>query len=272
MSEMVTWKITISYKGNKFIGWQKQDQPNTVQEEIENSLRVLYDDPTITIEGSGRTDTGVHALAQTASFIVPPKFKPFVLKKALNATIDSDIRILDAEIVNDDFHARFHTTGKTYVYMIYNDQHGSSMLQDNAWNVRQPLDEKVMQAAANELLGTHDFSSFVVHRKEYPGSAVRTIYRAEVIRHEKCLMIAFTGTGFLYKMVRSLVGQLVDAGIGKSKPEDIKTKIEQKHRKFTAQTAPAHGLYLAEVYYTEEDLQNGMKTALADYQQRIFFQ
>ena len=269
---MVTWKITICYKGKNYVGWQKQDLPNTVQEQIENSLRVLYDDPTITIEGSGRTDTGVHALAQTASFIVPEKFQPQVLCKALNATINQDIRILKAEIVEDEFHARFNTSGKTYVYMIYNDGHGSAMLQDNAWNVRQKLDDNAMQEAADALVGTQDFSSFVVHRDQNPGSAVRTIYRAEVIRQGRCLLVAFTGSGFLYKMVRSLVGELVNVGVGRSKASEIKEKIAKKQRKFTAQTAPAHGLYLCEVYYTEDELKQGLQTPLEDYQQRIFFQ
>jgi tRNA pseudouridine38-40 synthase len=249
-----TVKLTISYDGTDYCGWQKQKNGKTIQGEIERCLATMTREE-ISLHGAGRTDAGVHALAMVAHFNCRSQISSKTLQIGANSMLPGAIRIMEATEVDQDFHARFSAVGKKYRYSIFTGKIQPPFFRFTSLHVTAPLNLVLMQDCLNVIVGTHDFSSF-----ENTGSrdkskttgrgAVRTIHSAILIQPEKdLLIIEYTGDGFLKNMVRNIIGTLLDAGKGKFSPIAFKEILEVKDRAKAMATAPAHGLNLVEVYY-----------------------
>ncbi|WP_038267457.1 tRNA pseudouridine(38-40) synthase TruA [Peptoclostridium litorale] len=240
-------KMIIEYKGTRYSGWQRQTNAPTVQGEIE---KVLYKvtGQKISVNGSSRTDAGVHACGKCINFradiSIPVERLPF----ALNAHLPKDIAVIDAQLAHIDFHSRYHAKGKKYVYNIYNRRFPSPIHMDYCWHVAKKLDVQRMREAAQYIIGSHDFGAFKSTGASNP-SDVRTVYTIEFIENDDMISMEISGKSFLYNMVRIIMGTLVDVGLGKKNPEEIKDIILSKDRKNAGKTAPANGLMLKEVYY-----------------------
>lgn len=259
---MSRYLLTIAYKGANYAGWQRQDNANTVQEEVEKALSDLYKQP-VTVLGASRTDAGVHALGQACSFSVADDFVPVdKLPLAMNAKLPIDIAVTGAREVHEEFHPIFDAKNKTYVYKIYADVARNPLVGDTSWHVYQRLDIDAMKEAAAHFVGEHDFSAFCAAN----GGAktfVRRVNRAEVyleargegiadehsstLQHMLCFRV--NGNGFLYNMVRIMAGTLVYAGMGKIKADDVPEIIASKDRTRAGITAPPEGLCLVRVFY-----------------------
>lgn len=244
---MRTIKLTVEYDGSRYHGWQYQDNALSVQEVLSRAISKLTGEE-IMPEGAGRTDAGVHAFGQVASFrtdstIPAEKFTP-----ALNSFLPEDISIRTSEAVEDDFHARFSAHGKHYRYRIINTPQRSALWAKRAWHIREHLDFEAMREAAGYFLGHHSFEAFCAaghHVKTFD----RTIFCSEWHREEDFLIFDTRGDGYLYNMVRIMVGTMVDIGKGRFGPDVIKRAIESGERNMIGVTAPPSGLYLVEVYY-----------------------
>ncbi len=245
---MTNFKITIEYDGTPFSGWQVQNDCKTVQGEIEQALSMILNQP-VRINGSGRTDAGVHALAQVATFNAETGIGCRELKKGLNSVVNGPIVIHECTRVDDDFHARYNARAKEYHYHILNRQEPCAVGRNYLWHIQKPLDMDAMAACCEIITGTHDFKAF-----EGSGSprstTVRTIFSAEFHkRDDHRLMFRIRGNGFLRFMVRNIVGTLVLAGTGKISPGDFRTILEKQDRNLAGATAPARGLFLVNVFY-----------------------
>lgn len=245
--------LEISFDGQNYGGWQIQPDNLTVQELIQDTLVKLYDGKMIKLVGSSRTDAGVHALGFAASFVAPAK--PCIpldkLKMALNGLLPSSISIRRIKEVPMDFHVRFDAAGKAYTYVI-NLGEESPFSAHYSWLARWKLDVKKMRKASRCFIGTHDFSSFVVNRDNID-DAVRTIYDIDFQLFGQYLCISFVGNGFLYKMIRCLVGALEAVASGALSVEELKSILELKDRTKAPQTCPPHGLFLIKVFYDEAE-------------------
>ncbi len=267
------WKVTVQYDGTGYMGWQIQPDQISIQEEIQKVLKQIYG-AEIRIDGSGRTDAGVHALGQVFSFLEPRvvSLNEESFYKALNSLLPREIKILKAELVDDEFHARFNAVGKTYIYMIESSNRGLPFMSRFTWHRRYNLDCDKMSAAIKLFEGSHDFMAFTVKPQALKGSAVRTIFKAELERWEGLILLRFTGSGFLYKMVRSLTGQVVEAGCGGCELSKIEKLFESGCRLKAAQTAPPQGLFLSEVYYDVAEMERRLDVAPSDiFKERFFY-
>lgn len=240
-------KLIISYDGTRYGGWQLQKNAPSIQGELENILKTLTG-KRIVVQSAGRTDAGVHALGQTAHFdysgSIPPQKLPFVF----NSMLPKDIRVTGAWEVSDDFHARYNAKGKRYIYTIYNSPHSSALLYNRTMHVPQALEFQKMRAAAQYIIGTHDFKAFCA-AGSYVKSTVRTVSRLEIAEEFPLIRIIIEGNGFLYNMVRIIAGTLIQVGIGKLEPETVAQIIQGRSRAAAGFTAPAQGLMLDEVFY-----------------------
>ena len=249
--------LTIEYDGSGFHGWQRQPEVRTVQGELERVLTRVCGVP-IDINGTSRTDAGVHALGQRASFkgdfgIPTDRLMPAannLLAGGMNSQRGvGDVRIIAAEEVPDDFHARFSSRGKMYRYIIRNCPDVDIFQRNYCYQVRQPLDIEAMIEAAAYIEGTHDFKCFQAAGGQEKETTVRTIHSLNIRRESENVIIEVSGDGFLYNMVRIIVGTLTEVGLGKKRPEDVRNIIESRDRQKAGHTAPAEGLYLVEIYY-----------------------
>jgi tRNA pseudouridine38-40 synthase len=247
---MRTLKITLQYDGTDFVGWQRQATGTSIQGLLEDSLEPIAG-TRITVHGAGRTDSGVHALAQVASITFPGTLEPGVLARALNAVLPPAVRVLAIEEKPADFHARFSAVGKTYEYRIVNAPIVSPFLVRYAWHVVQRLDTDAMKAAAAYLIGTHDFAAFRAAGSDVDSTqrTIHTITWDNASGPDAPLSVHLTGTGFLRHMVRTIVGTLVDVGSGRWRPEHVADILASKDRAQAGATAPAHGLFLVRVDY-----------------------
>jgi tRNA pseudouridine38-40 synthase len=241
-------RLTVAYRGTEFSGWQRQSAKRTVQECIEAALEKLWGEK-ISLQGSGRTDTGVHAFEQVASFNAPRRHSAVNLQRALNANLPRDVRIVKCQLVSPAFHARFDAKGKTYRYLILNELVQDPFTLDTHYHVPRPLDVPAMRRAARFLVGRHDFASFTSNPGYERESTVRTMRRVSLVRHGGVLTFHFTADGFLYRMVRNLVGALVKVGLGKITIDDFGRILKACTRSAAPETAPACGLYLMSVVY-----------------------
>lgn len=242
-------RLVIEYDGKDFNGWQKQNDKLNIQGEIERAIEIITGEQ-VELIASGRTDAGVHALNQIANFKIEKDINIEKLPYALNSQLKRSVRVKTAEIVDDDFHSRYHAKRKTYRYVINNSPQGSSIYRNLEYNFPLHLDETLMQEAIKYFVGEHDFKAF----KATGGStksSVRTIYDASVKREGERIYIELTGNGFLYNMVRIIAGTLLDVGLGKIKPEEVKEIIESKDRNRAGKTLPPNGLFLVNVDYKE---------------------
>ena len=246
----------VAYDGTDFSGWQVQPDKMSVQQRIEDRLSELYVNQPIRIHASGRTDSGVHAMAQAVTFDPPdrPGIPPENLKIALNNSLPDSIAIRDAKLAETpDFHARYSAVGKAYTYVINRGEH----LPFNArytWHLPECTDICEIRKAADVFTGEHDFSSFTNARNNIE-NAVRTIYRIDIDEFGDLLCLTFVGSGFLYKMVRALVGAVVLAGSGKFNSAKCAELLAAKNRSLGPRSAPPNGLFLMKVFYNEESLQ-----------------
>ncbi|WP_265446594.1 tRNA pseudouridine(38-40) synthase TruA [Acetivibrio straminisolvens] len=240
-------KLIIEYDGTNYHGWQKQKNAKTVQDTIESAIKGLTGEKA-ELTGASRTDFGVHALGQVANFKTDSNIPGDRFSYALNRILPDDIVIIESQEVSPDFHARFKSKGKKYRYLIYNSRFPSAILRNRAFHVSYKLDFESMKKAASYFLGTHDFSSFRASGSSVKTS-VRTMTDVLLERDDKIIKFEISGDGFLYNMVRIMVGTLVDVGMGRINDDDIPKIIESKNRKSAGRTAPAEGLYLVEVYY-----------------------
>jgi tRNA pseudouridine38-40 synthase len=242
------FRLVIEYDGTCFHGWQRQKEDRTVQAEIENALQMITRQPVV-LNGSGRTDAGVHALGQVASFRCTTHLGPEVFQKGLNSLLPSDVVILSCEAVSPAFHARYDARGKTYAYRILNRELAAAVGRGYAWHIRKPLDLGAMKTATRHIIGTRDFKAF-----EATGSprshTTRTVTRAEWTQRENdFLEFIIEADGFLRYMVRNLVGTLVAVGLGKIDPVRFETILQSRDRRLAGATAPPHGLFLRQVAY-----------------------
>jgi tRNA pseudouridine38-40 synthase len=241
-------KLTVAYRGTEFSGWQRQAAKRTVQGCIEDALEKIWG-AKISLQGSGRTDTGVHAHGQVASFNAPRRHNAVDLLRALNANLARDVRIVKCRLVSPAFHARFDAQGKTYRYLIWNHLVQDPFTLDTHWHVPRSLDLPAMRRAARLLLGPHDFASFTSNPGYERESTVRTMRRVSVVRDGAVLVFHFTADGFLYRMVRNLVGALAKVGLGKMTVDAFGKILHACSRSEAPATAPACGLYLMNVTY-----------------------
>ena len=242
-------KIIVAYDGALFAGWQSQSHRNTVQDHLERAFERIIGKP-VRVHGAGRTDAGVHALAQCAHVDVENKF--FALtrwREALNALLPPAIRVLRCRYVSDDFHARLSAKGKIYRYRIWTAPVLPPFEYRRAWHIARPLDLKTLNSAAKCFIDTHDFASFAANRGKPEKSTIRTIHSVRVRQKGACLTIEFDGDGFLYKMVRLMVGALVKCALGKMRIEEISARLNSRELGLPRFAAPAEGLFLVRVFY-----------------------
>jgi tRNA pseudouridine38-40 synthase len=241
-------KIIIEYEGTNYFGWQKQPEGPTIQETIENALEKITGE-SIALLGSGRTDSGVHARGQAASFKTKSYIKATEFQMGLNSTLPKDITILDAQEVDPDFHAQFSARSKVYTYKILNRPHPSALLRKRSWYVPTALDIDQMKKSAEYLIGEHDFKAFAQSGTEVK-TTVRTVLRAYIEQKDNNIIeFNIEATGFLKRMVRLIVGTMVQVGKGRITPLDFSNILDSGEKTKFVYAAPAHGLYLEKVRY-----------------------
>jgi tRNA pseudouridine38-40 synthase len=259
-------KLTIAYDGAAYVGWQRQAEGVSVQGLIEEALARLDGAP-VAVHGAGRTDAGVHALGQVASARVATAHEPAVIRRALNAMLPGDVRVLAVEEAPDDFHARYGAAGKRYEYRLWQGPVQPPFVRAWSWHVPHRLDVEAMNRAARALEGTHDFSAFQSAGSGVV-SAVRTVTRACVERRDLpsgvagrsaddegdeaggyLVCVRLEADGFLRHMVRAIVGTLVEVGEGRRPEASLPQLLESRDRGASGPTAPAHGLVLVRVDY-----------------------
>lgn len=261
--------LTITYDGTDFCGWQKQPGQRSVQGEVERVLSMICAQP-IQINGTSRTDAGVHAYGQRASFAaefsIPIEKIPLAANGIFAAASSGkcrknsgDVAILAAEEIPTEFHARFNAVGKKYIYKISNSPKPDPFERNYCYQIAKPLDVSAMKQAAARLVGTKDFKCFQAAGGKELESTVRTIYGARIVPFENFIGFEIIGDGFLYNMVRIITGTLAEVGLGRKSPEEIPDIINSRDRRLAGHTAPPQGLYLAEIYYDEEQLQRAIQ-------------
>lgn len=237
-------KCIVSYDGANYSGWQIQNNQPSVQEAIEKSLTKIHNNAPIKIYGASRTDAGVHAKGQVFHFDSPIDMLPDRWRLAINTYIENDIFIKSVEIVDSEFHSRFHVEKKEYNYLLSTNQFDP--LRRNAVEFeRRKLNIELMQSEIKKLVGTHNFKSFTSH-SEYT-SYERTIFVAEIIDNDGELTFRFVGSGFMRYMIRIMVGTLVEIGYGRK--ENILEIMSKQDRQFAGKNASSHGLYLEKIWY-----------------------
>ncbi len=241
-------KLIVAYDGAPFAGWQSQSHGNTVQDHLERAFKRVTGGA-VRVHGAGRTDAGVHALAQCAHVDVLKFLLADRWIKALNALLPSAIRVLRCRYVSNDFHARFSAKGKIYRYRIWSAPILPPFEYRRAWHVAQSLDLKTLSAAAKHFVGSHDFATFAANRGKPEPSTIRTINSVRVRHKGPCVTIEFDGDGFLYKMVRLMVGALVKCALAKMHIEEIPSRLHAGKVGSARFVAPAEGLYLVRVHY-----------------------
>ena len=245
-------KLILSYDGTDFSGWQVQPDAATVQGVLASAIGRITGEKVLP-QGSGRTDAGVHALAQIAAFQTESTVPAANFLVALNDILPSGIRVLEAKQVADDFHPRKSALAKTYRYRIYREAVCPPLLARYVWHYPYPLDEEAMQQAAPLIEGGHDFTSFAAvdpeRGKDGEVSNVRKVFSSRWQRESGEFIYEVRGSGFLHHMVRNLVGTFLLVGKGTLRPQDVITILEAKNRSAAGATAPAGGLYLVSVEY-----------------------
>ena len=248
---MRCFKVTLAYDGTNYAGWQVQVDLPTVQDTFESALAVITGE-VIRVVASGRTDAGVHALGQVVSFTSETSLPLNELRRALSANMPEDIAVLDVAQAASGFHAIRNAVAKRYRYVIQNSESPDVFARRYAWHVPQSLCAEAMHNAAQRLLGTHDFASFEASGSER-ASSVRTITQSFVkhrtLENREEIVTEIEADGFLYNMVRNIVGTLVEIGRGKHPPEWIEKVLAAEDRKVAGPTAPPHGLFLVRVDY-----------------------
>ena len=257
MNELTRYKMTVEYNGQGYAGWQRQPNVMSVQQAVEEAISG-FSNQNVSIVAAGRTDAGVHARGQVFHVDLEPFSKPmdeFAILKAINAYLcRHSIAIINVQIVDEDFHARFNANNKLYKYRIINRQGIPALERELSWHIGRTLDVEAMREGAKYLIGHHDFTSFRASECQ-ANSPVRTLDALDITEHayDTCggreIIIEPQAQSFLHHQVRNIVGTLSLVGLGKWQPKDVKTALEAKDRVEGGPTAPANGLYLMRIYY-----------------------
>jgi tRNA pseudouridine38-40 synthase len=240
-------RLILAYDGSKYHGFQRQNNGITIQEVLEECIGKITGER-INIIGSGRTDAGVHAKGQVVNFVTESRIPIKRFPYAINSVLPKDIAVMEAGEEALEFHARFDAKGKTYQYILHNDLLPDVFMRKYAWHVREKLEFAKLQDGAKYFIGKHDFAAFCAAGSSVK-TTVRTIRELTVNPCGDKIVITVTADGFLYNMVRIIVGTLVEVGKGKIPVEELETILAQRNRKLAGPTAPPHGLYLMRVYY-----------------------
>jgi tRNA pseudouridine38-40 synthase len=245
---MRNFKMVVEYDGTDYCGWQRQENGLSIQQVLEETIRLITQEK-VTVIGSGRTDAGVHALNQVASFKSTTRLPAEILYRGVNGLLPQDIVVKTLEEVAEEFNAQHDAKGKIYVYKICNKRLRPALGRNYLWFIYHPLDLPLMEQAVQYIIGRHDFSSFCAtgsHVKD----CTRTVTDININRVEDGILeITIEAQGFLKYMVRNIVGTLVEIGRGRRKPSEMKKIIDSRDRNIAGVTAPARGLYLKEVKY-----------------------
>ncbi|MFO0846318.1 MAG: tRNA pseudouridine(38-40) synthase TruA [Gemmataceae bacterium] len=248
---MPNFRLTLSYDGTDFHGWQTQPGLRTVQETLERALAQVTGQPRVRVNASGRTDTGVHAVGQVVNAHAATKLNAATLRRAVNANLPEDVVVRAAEVVADDFDANRHAVGKHYRYVLHDGDVPDLFQRRYCHHCRWKLDADAMGRAAAVLLGTHDFRCF---ETEWPNraSSVRTVTRLDVRRDGDWVRLDVEADGFLYNMVRAIAGTLMNVGRGYWPQGHVARVLASGERAEAGPTAPARGLFLVRVYYERD--------------------
>jgi len=245
-----TVALFLEYDGTKYVGWQSQQNGPSIQDELNRALSERTGTPVI-VMGAGRTDSGVHALAQVCSFQTESALPLSAFREGINVLLPPDIRVTGAADVRPGFHALRSVESKLYLYRTLERGVGSALEHYRAWKLTDPVDLDRMRAAVPALIGTHDFTSFAAADAE--PNRIKTVTKITIVRMDGLaapeIRFEVEGTGFLKQMVRTIVGSLVDVGRGHREPGWIRQVLELRDRQAAGKTAPAWGLYLKEVRY-----------------------
>ncbi|PZU21858.1 MAG: tRNA pseudouridine(38-40) synthase TruA [Shinella sp.] len=247
---MPRYRMVVEYDGTAYVGWQRQENGHSVQSALEGSILSLTGE-TVTIRGAGRTDSGVHALGQVIHADLSREWKEYKLRNALNAHLalaNEQVSVLDVKAVGQEFDARFSALRRHYLYRIINRPARLAIEANRAWWVPKHLDHEAMHAAAQRLIGKHDFSTFRSAHCQ-ANSPVRTLDRLDVTRDGDRIEIRATAQSFLHNQIRSFAGTLKLAGEGKMTPDDVQAALEARDRKYCGPVAPPEGLYFMQVDY-----------------------
>lgn len=247
---MVRYKMTIEYVGTNFKGWQRQVNGHTVQQVLEDTLRKLTKQPSISVQGAGRTDTGVHALGQVAHFDLSTEIDVDKLQYSLNHFLRfQGVIILSLSRCESDFDARFNATKRHYIYRIVNRTAPLVIEVERAWWLRRKLNIDLLNQAAAHLIGYHDFTSFRAKMCQaiVPYRTVEQLYFTQINHQE--IQLRIVARSYLHHMVRNIVGTLVPVGYGDTPPQAVQQILDAKDRRYAGVTAPAYGLYLSQVEY-----------------------
>ena len=240
-------KIVLEYDGSGFAGWQQQAHGRTVEAELKRALRELTGKDH-TVYAAGRTDAGAHAEGQVVSFRLEGRITPQRLVAALNARLPDDVAALSAEVVPDDFHARYAARWRRYRYRYLDRRARPALERGRCWQVAGPLDVEAMSVAATALVGKHDWTSYC-SASEPPDDRVREMRSAKVVRRGDFVELELVAEGFMRGLVRSIAGALAEVGRGRQRPEWVGQVLRARDRRLAARTAPAGGLTLMEVIY-----------------------
>lgn len=244
---MKNYKLILCYDGTPYHGWQMQENALSVQECLSKAIERIFGEK-VTIYGSSRTDKGVHAEGFCCNFRSEKSLDCEKVCVGLNAVLPETIAVISCELTGENFNARFDAKGKQYIYKIWNSRRRNPFLLEKALHYPYPLDSEGLDRQAKAFIGTHDFSAFCAAGNT-TASNVRTVYDCSVTREGDLVVFSVRGDGFLYNMVRIMVGTLLDINSGKIEKDTIVDIIESKNRLRAGITAKAHGLYLKEVYY-----------------------
>ncbi len=245
--------VTLKYRGTDYVGWQVQQNGKSVQSAVQDAIEKLYG-VRVDVTGCSRTDSGVHANGYRFCFTPPCSTTPFRVIAALNHVLPEDMGVSDCVEVEDDFHPRYSAVAKEYVYKLYGGRARNPFLNGLAWHYTGEPDVEAMNTAARHFIGTHDFCSFMAKGSKIIDTT-RTIYDCRVEQTDDYVKISICGDGFLYKMVRIIVGTLIGVSEGKFSPADIDKIIAAKDRNAAGRTAPSEGLYLNRVFYDLKEVE-----------------
>lgn len=248
------WRLVISYDGTEFRGWQHQPGQRTVQRALEDALESLLGGERRWVDGSGRTDAGVHALGQVGTFKCHASRTARELLDGLNALLPEDLAVRHVARAQPSFHARFSAVGKRYRYRVRTEAARTALDRHRTWDLRRRLDYPAMEDALSRLVGEHDFRCFQASGCT-ARNTVRRIFEARLERSDDGVVVELHGTGFLRHMVRNIVGTVVEVGLGKEEPSWLDQVLETRDRRAAGRTAPPQGLYLVNVDYPASTLE-----------------
>lgn len=256
---MSNYKLTLSYDGRAFFGWQRHGDQPTVQLALEQAVTKTFG-LRVAAQGSGRTDRGTHAHGQVATLQLPTGTAPELIKEKLNQNLPQTVRIVDVSCAAADFHACDSAIAKHYRYLIWNEHNLPAEKDGRVWHVQEPLNMVAMVAACSVFVGEHDFASFATKTNFSQKSTIRTVSQAALTTDLPTIRFDICADGFLYKMVRNIVRALVKVGEGRYSREDLVRILAAKDRQASPGTAPASGLYLERVFYSADEMTGFVST------------